>query len=94
MNDFREVTEQVRGTDEPRTDGFLPRGLGTAHVLHTNSRQTQETRSSAQPSHVLSGDLDYLPVSGPQFPHLWNKEAGPCHFFANFWFLVGELCIP
>ena len=36
----------------------------------TNSRQTQETRSSAQPSHVLSGDLDYSPVSGPQFPHL------------------------
>lgn len=72
MNDFREVTEQVRGTDEPRTDGFLPRGLGAAHVLPHKQQTDPEDQelSSAQPSHVLSGGLDYLSVSGPQFPHL------------------------
>lgn len=68
MNDFREVTEQVRGTDEPRTDGFLPHGLGAAHVLPHKQQTDPGDQEQPSPATYSLGALSTCLSLGLSFP--------------------------
>lgn len=69
MNDLREVTEQVRDTDEARTNGFLPCGLRTAQVL-PHKQQIDPGRPGAQPSPAMDS-LETLITC----PSLWASVS-------------------